>query len=296
MKSKILDHYLEFGTYTFPGKYLENLQNDLPNHVKEIGLLIRKNFIHRVTLFNGNKWSNADLRYGDMTKVPWYRQAEDDVLVTVAAMLAELYRRDPRGFVQDRAEKDKVILTCRFDSLMMASILKAKGIPARVRSGFENYTESGDNPQAVDHWITQYYNVNQERWITIDVDCCMEPLKFDPFDLPDNTYIFSPDAWLDVREGRLDGKNFWNAGGFDGLVVIAWELFYDFHSLMNSEISYLHHPSFVTKANFDKITEKQLKSIDELARLMQDPDKNFDKLKEIWETNKEFRLLKGALL
>lgn len=104
-----------------------------------LDLLVRKQIIHRVTLKNGNTGSNEGLKYGDMTKVPWYRQPEDDILVTVAAMLAELYRRDERGFVIDRAEEDKLVLTCRFIAILMASILKSKNIPARVRSGFTPY-------------------------------------------------------------------------------------------------------------------------------------------------------------
>lgn len=94
MDNKILNHYLQFGTYTNPGCYKEYLKTKLPDDIKEIGLLVRKQLIHRVTLRNGNKGSNSDLRYGDMTKVPWYRQPEDDVLTTASAMLAELFRRE----------------------------------------------------------------------------------------------------------------------------------------------------------------------------------------------------------
>lgn len=48
--------------------------------------------------------ANADLRYGDMTRYPWYRmRCEDDVLLTAVAMTEELFRMDERGFVKDRA-------------------------------------------------------------------------------------------------------------------------------------------------------------------------------------------------
>lgn len=114
--------------------------------------------------------------------------------------------------------------------------------------------------------------------------------------MPDNVFDYSADAWINVREKKIDGKHFWNAGGFEGLIVIVWELFYDFHCLMNSEIVYLHEPEIVKLANFDKLTEQDLEEIDNLALLMQKPDDNFETLKNIWETNKKFRLLKGGLL
>ena len=40
----------------------------------------------------------------------------------------------------------------------------------------------------------------------------------------------------------------------------------------------------------------KLKEIDEIAELMQDPDENFQALKNVFESNKKFRLLTGALL
>ena len=65
---------------------------------------------------------------------------------------------------------------------------------------------------------------------------------------------------------------------------------------MNNEIIYSYHPEFMLLKNFKDIKEKQLKEIDELALLMRSPDENFDKLKNIWKTKKEWRLLKGGLL
>lgn len=299
MDNKILNYYLQFSQYTNPGLYKDVLQKSLLDSVKEIGLLVRKQIIHRMTLKNGNTGSNADLRYGDTTKVPWYRQPEDDVFVTAPAMLAELFRRDPKGLVLDRSAENKLVLTCRFTSILVASLLKIKGIPARVRSGFAPYfnVEGLPGGKSDDHWINQYWNEKESRWVSIDVDGSIEGyLKFDPYDIPEGTFDFSPDAWLAVRSGKIDGQHFWNAGGNGGLIVVAWELFYDFHCLMNDEVIYMHTPEITHFGKFEKLTEQQLEEIDNLAKLMQKPEENFDKLLDIWENKKEFRLLKGALL
>ena len=80
------------------------------------------------------------------------------------------------------------------------------------------------------------------------------------------------------------------------MVTIGWAISYDFHCLMNSEIIYLHGAKMFDLRFFKKITEKELKEVDELARLMQKPDEKFDELVHLWNTKKEFRLLKGALL
>jgi len=299
MDRKILNFYLQFSQYTNPGLYQEELQKSLPNNVKDIGLLVRKSLIHRMTLKNGNTGSNKDLRYGDMKKIPWYRQPEDDIFPTAAAMLAELYRRDDKGFVLDRSAENKLVVTCRFTSILMASLLKIKGIPARVRSGFAPYFHAEGLPddKSDDHWINQYWKNDESRWVTIDVDGSLEDyIAFDLYDIPEGKFDYSATAWLKVRKGETRGEHFYNAGGYSGLVAIAWELFYDFHCLMNNEIIYHHHPEMATLKNFDKNSENQLKEIDQLAELMLKPDDNFDELQHIWNTKKEFRLLTGGLL
>lgn len=295
---KVLDHYLQFGQFTDPYPYKEVLKKNLPNDIKEIGLLVRKQIIHKSTLEHGNAGSNKDLRYGDMTKVPWYRQNEDDIFPTASAMIAELFRRDSSGFILDRATKDKLILTCRFIAVLIASILKSKGIPARARSGFAPYfkVEGLEIDKSYDHWINQYWDSKQSRWITIDVDASLEDyLKFDPYDISQETFDFSADAWLDVRGGRIDGNHFKDAVGLEGLDTISWQLFHDFHALMNNEILYQHGTAYIQN-RIKELSEEELKEIDNLAKLMQKPDDNFDKLKELWETNKKFRILKGGLL
>jgi len=54
-------------------------------------------------------------------------------------------------------------------------------------------------------------------------------------------------------------------------------------------ISYIHF-------KFDKLTEKDFEEIDELAKLMLDPDKNFDEILKIWDTKKKFRILNSPLV
>jgi hypothetical protein len=245
VNQKILDHYRKFSLYTYPGLYLEAIKTSLPEDVRDIGQLIRMNTIHRTTLAAGNTGTNADLKYGDMNKVPWWRQPEDDNLVTAAAMLAELYRRDPRGLVAQRSVENKIVVTCRFVAILMASVLKSKGIAARVRSGNAAYFDMGDlGKVSADHWINQFWDEKGGRWITIDVDGSLGISDFDPYDMPENVFDFPAQAWLNIRAGKVDPIRFYNAKPERGAIVVFWSLFYDFHSLMNNEIIYLHNPIY----------------------------------------------------
>ncbi|OGG25726.1 hypothetical protein A2960_05245 [Candidatus Gottesmanbacteria bacterium RIFCSPLOWO2_01_FULL_39_12b] len=296
MLNKILKHYLQFSPYTNPGCYKDSLYKSLPDDIGRIGFLIRNQIIHRIELGMSITGDVTPLKSFRKVKIPWYRQPEDDNFPTAAAMLVELYRRDSKGLTLTRKDDNKLVLTCRFVAILMACALKIKGIPTRVRSGFAPYFGIyGD--KSIDHWINQYWSKEEKRWFTIDVDGSLfDGLSFNPYDLPKGVFDFSPDAWAWIREGKVDPDHFRNSGGYEGLVVIAWELFYDFHCLMNNEIIYAHHPSCVTLKNFPLLKEEELIEIDKLAHLMQEPDNNFDKLMEIWETSKKFRLLAGGLL
>lgn len=162
---RILDHYRQFSTYTNPGCY-EDFFKSLPDDIRDLGRLVCFQVIHRVALKNGNTGINADLKYGDMKKYPWHRlRCDDDVLVTAVAMVAELLRLDDSGFKSDRAVENKIVVTCRYVSVLMASILKSKEIPARSRSGFAPYVLPGISG---DHWINQYWSGEENRWITCD--------------------------------------------------------------------------------------------------------------------------------
>ncbi len=286
MQDFLLTHYRSFSLFTYPGCYQETLQHRLPTDILQLGRLVRSQLIHKVTLYGGRKGTNVISVYGDMSKVPWYRQGEDDYFPTVAAMLAELYRRDPRGFVLDRTEEQKLILTCRFVALLMASILKSKKIAARVRAGFAPYIPSD---LIGDHWITQYWSASSARWMTIDVDQAFEPRPFDPFDLPADAFDFAANAWLAVRAGRKDARAY-HFYGKSALQELAFQVITDFHCLMNNEIPYTHIPAFLA-SGFDGENEQKLQEIDTLASLIQQPEENFAELQTIWETNHDFRLL-----
>ncbi|OLS12137.1 MAG: hypothetical protein RBG13Loki_4203, partial [Promethearchaeota archaeon CR_4] len=294
MDEMILDNYRQFSTYTNPGCY-EAFFKSLPDDIPALGRLVCSQVIHRVALKNGNTGANADQKYGDMTKYPWYRlRCDDDVLVTAAAMVAELLRLDARGFKPDRVVEHKIVITCRYVSVLMSSILKSKGIPARCRSGFAPYCLLG---VSADHWINQYWSGTERRWIMCDADGFFEDLEFDQFDIPDDKFCWAANAWLDIRHGKTDGKKFLYADEHDtrGLRAAIRAIFYDFHALMNNEISYEFQPRYVA-GKFDQLTEADFAEIDELATLMLDPDGNFDALVHIWDTRRKFRILNSPLV
>ena len=296
MIEEILEHYRKVGTYSYAGLYKEYFQG-LPDDISELGKLICSQVIHRITLKQGNTGANEKLIYGDMTKYPWYRlRCEDDILLTAVAMTAELFRLDDRGFILQRATENKLVVTCRYVSVLMSAILKAKGIPCRSRAGFAPYF---DENKSTDHWINQYWNERENRWITFDADGFFndEDLGFNQFDIPENKFDWAANTWLNIRNGKVDGRRFVYGDrlGTNSLKAVIRAIFYDFHAIMNVEISYRFQPCYID-GKFDKLTENDLIEIDELAKLMLQVDKNFDKLIALWNSNRKYRILNSPLV
>ena len=296
MQNQILEHYLKTGTYTYAGPYGDYFRS-LPDAVDQIGHLVCAQVIHRVTLREGNTNANHKLQYGDMTKFPWHRmRCEDDILMTAVAMTAELFRLDERGFVPDRRTEDKIVVTCRYVSVLMSAILKAKKIPCRSRSGFAPYFQPG---KSMDHWINQYWNKKEERWITFDADGFYDEsgMNLGQYDIAEGKFDYAARAWLDVRRKNVNGSRFIYADGLGtcSLKAIIRALFYDFHSLMNDEISYRFQPCYVDE-KFERLTERDFAELDMLAELMLEPDKNFEELTRIWDTEKKYRIMNSPLV
>lgn len=292
-------HYLEFGEFTYPGLYAEYFRS-LPDDPRELGDLISHQIIHRVTLAEGNKNANFDLRYGDLNRWPWYRSpCEDDIYLTAPAMAAGLFRMDGRGFVPDRAVEHKLVLTCRFVSVLVSSIYKAKGVPCRSRAGFAPYFQPG---KSLDHWINQVWSSGENRWTTFDADGFYEglPVPVAQYDMRPEEFDWAAQAWLDIRQGRINGEKFLYADGLgtNKLRAVGRYLVYDFHALMNHEISYVFQPRFMVDFLFhgEPLAKEELALLDGLAELLLDPDENFEKLCALWESERRLRELSSPLV
>lgn len=67
-------------------------------------------------------------------------------------------------------------------------------------------------------------------------------------------------------------------------------LFMDFHALMNNEIFYSYQPAYLRNCS-GMLDETELREIDELAGLLQNPDENMEEIEKIWYDKNKFTIL-----
>lgn len=295
MRKDILEFYKQTSLYTDLGLYKDFAKN-LTDNINDLCILQRMQIIHPFVYSNPDIRKETKCFWGDMTKVPITRlDYEDDLFPTALSMLSELLRRD-NNYNNQRKAENKIHVTCRGQAILLAATLKAKGYSARVRSGFSPYIKyDGVN---YDHWITEYYDETENRWILVDADehCPDHEMGFDLNDIPRDKFLFGAGAYLGMRNKKYKDEEIYYSSdpATLGLKASLRCLFYDFHCLMNDEIIFLHLPKYIQDKKFE-LSEEEYKELDELANLMLNPDLNFDKLLEIWNTKEKFRIMSGAL-
>lgn len=295
MREDILEFYKQTSLYTDLGLYKDYMKN-LTDSIDELCVLQRMQIIHPIAYSNPNIRKETNCFWGNMTEVPITRlDYEDDLFPTAISMISELLRKDSK-YHKDRKAENKIHVTCRGEAILLAATLKAKGYSARVRSGFAPYIKyDGVN---YDHWITEYYDETKNRWVLVDADehCPDHKMGFDLNDIPRDKFLFGAEAYLGMRNKRFKDEEIYYASdpATLGLKASLRGLFYDFHSLMNDEIIFLHLPKYIQNKNFE-LSEEEYIELDELATLMLNPDSNFDKIKKIWDTKPKFRIMSGAL-
>lgn len=296
----VLNFYRKTSLFTDLGLYT-NFAKNLPDDIEELCLLLRNQIIHPFDLKDEEERNNSESFYGDMTKIPRTSLIfENDLFPTAIGMLAELLRRNP-NFTIERKIEDKIHVCCRETSILLIAILKAKNISARARCGFTHFVSEIDG--AGDHWLVEYYDELSKRWVLVDPTMCYDEETLEYFkidysliDMPRNKFNFAAEAYLGLRNGKYKTKDIYcfSKPKTFGIKAAINELFYDFHSLMNDEILFCQSPKYLKDSNYE-LSDEEYTELDKLARLMLEPDKNFETLKYIWENNEKFRIISGGM-
>lgn len=154
--------------------------------------------------------------------MPWERFAENQ-LRPAADIVQALLALDPAPLSVAREPEKRVIGTCRHFAVLSCALLRYRGVPARVRCGFANYFQPN---QALDHWITEYWDADQDRWIRVDSEILGQSVLSHPEDLRPDDFLSGGEAWSAFRRGEIDASRFgvygtdnWGAGEIRGNAV-----------------------------------------------------------------------------
>ncbi len=185
---------------------------------------------------------------------------------------------DKSALTKERPLAKRTIGVCRHYTLLLVAMLRAKGYAARSRCGFADYFEK---EKFLDHWVGEYWNVGQKRWIMVDaqmddVQRKLFHIDFDPLDVPPDCFLIAGEAWIQCRDGNANPDAFGILNMY-GWWFIAGNVVRDISALNKMEMLPWDVWGEMPQPG-SELNAAQFKRFDDLAALTRNPNKNFDKL------------------
>jgi len=251
--------------------------SEVPDDISGICKFVQGNLIHSYWLEHYGVEVDPANRLAEMQT----RYAKDLV------SLAMLKSGEPSHVI--KKPEHRVVSICRDFSLLVCSILRSKGVPARLRSGFATYLAQN---YFEDHWVCEYWE-NGKGWVAVDAqldEIHHQVLKFDfdPCDVPASNFIVAGKAWKLCRE-NVESADSFGFRDFKGLPFIKGSLIRDLYALSKFEMHTWDTgwgilPKFISPIS----GEYELSLLDELAEVSCNSDSS--KALKLVESCKEIKL------
>lgn len=268
----VLDFYRQYSSFTDPDEYAY-LYKNLPDSLPELCRLISLQFIHPFAELPSYMDQIPKERWNEFMKYP-----------TVKSILEGLYKYDSRGLIQDRKIEDRLVLGCRHSAILLASILKCRGIPARVRCGHATYLIPEFHGS---HTICEVWNEHEKHWMLVDPGLGMIDFNRDEFD-------FSNEAWLQLQKGEIDPNLYGIPGKYTGLGSIVGKVPSDLSHILGIECATFQYAPIMDYVFDNKqLTAEHIGLLNTVSELMKSLDaKNLSKLQDIYNSTPDIQISK----
>lgn len=271
-----LEFFATPGVMTSPGRQAR-LLDDLPRELESLCKIVQGLMIHIY-------WAE---QYGVQLSDA---RREEVQLRSVERQLERIRELDPRPLTEAREPDKRLIGTCRDFSVLLTTMLRHQGVPARARCGFGRYFLPD---HFEDHWVCEYWNAAEAYWNLVDAQLDalqVEKLgvRFDTLDVPRNEFVVAGRAWQMCRN---EGANPDDFGIFDmhGLWFVRSNLVRDVAALNKVEL--LPWDVFgIMEAKEEDLSSDMLAALDGLAERTAGDVPAFDQVRALYETDVRWRV------
>ena len=274
--TSLLEFYRQYSSFTDPGEYAYMYKN-LPDSLPELCSLIKSQFIHPYAELPKYREQIPKERWNEMFSYPG-----------VKSILEGLISYDSAGLTKERKPEHRLVLGCQQNAILLASILKYRGIPARVRCGHVTYLIPDFHTS---HTICEVWNEYKNRWMLVDP-------SMDRIDFSHEEFDFSYDVWLQMQNGEIDPSQYGIPHRYSGFVSIVAKVNTDLASVLGTEYPINQYAPMLDYAfeNEDQLTAEHIKTLNRISELMKSVDAHsFSELQEIYKNTPQIQITKFFL-
>lgn len=257
---------------------MKSMIYDIPNDIEGIVRIVQNTFIHQ----HWAKQYGIELNDQKISEV-YVRPIDDKLKI--------LNQKNIHTLLEPIPYDKKLVGICRDFSVLMTSLCREVGIPARARCGFADYFEEG---KYIDHWVCEVWDENEKRWIMVDAQLdeyqsnTLE-ISFYPLDIKDHHFITADQAWLMCRDNHFD-PNIFGIFKWWGYDYLRCNLILDANSLVGMAMQPWDFWDGYKSLPIEEWTEDDYREMDKLARLISIIDQEPSKLIEFVESNDKIKV------
>ena len=271
----ISEFYGQQSAITDPSVYA-HLLDDLPHDVSHLVNIVQGWLI---TL----PWSEA---YG--FDIPQEKHKEI-YLRTVPEMLKGILELDSSSLIAERPLEKRKVSLCRDFTVLLVSILRHQGVPARARVGFAGYYRA-ETPRYWDHRLAEYWNVKSNRWVLVDAmadKTQLERLRFpiDPLNIDRSSqFLLAGEVWQRCRSRKANPVEFGDRPEDLGMPPIRYALLHDFDYLNKNELVGFDAWHDLINKPENEVTEDERELLDRIANVTNHVDSHFNQLRKLYQS------------
>jgi len=281
----MLEFYRTQSPWTDPGEYAA-MYDGIPD---DVGSVVKA--VQGVVVHGGLLWL--------YTLEPSEAQQGGSVIRRTDELLARIKALDDAGLDVPRPPEKRLVTNCRQFAVLTCSILRHKGIPARARAGYALYTWRHGKYE--NHWICEYWNKDEKRWIQVDAQIDDKQRKimkidFDTLDMPKGRFAFAGEGWRRFRDGDVPPENF-GVGGGEGWNAMGWTMAMEnvtceMLALNKVELLPWDTPPFADKAE-DEMSPEDMALIEKAAELTTNVNTRWADMRKLYESHPAFHMPNG---
>ena len=280
-------HYTQQSVITDPYNY-GFLFDDLPKDIPCLVKICQELIVHPYRARNYSV---------DLSSV----RRQEMHLRSIPKMLERLVELDSSPLSTPRKPEMRLIGLCRHFAVLLVSILRHQGIPARLRIGFAGYF-GRKKPRYWDHRITEYWSQKSGRWVLVDpmideVQRRTLRLQIDTLDIGKHSpFLTAGEVWLRCRAGQADSVEFGDSPSDCGMPPIRYALLHDFDALNRVElVGFDTWHELIDKPELD-LSQDELTFLDEVARATTNVDTRLSDLQALYQTSAYGRAIQRQLV